>query len=81
VVECLTLLLRIWEVPGSNLGPETGYPDVFYGCPQSLQENAGKYLKNEAASASPQILFDSSLTYYPNIRRCIGFVSEKSFDK
>jgi hypothetical protein len=23
----LTLLLRIWEVSGSNLGPETGYTD------------------------------------------------------
>jgi hypothetical protein len=23
----LTLQLRIWEVPGSNLGPETVYPD------------------------------------------------------
>jgi hypothetical protein len=41
VVECLTLLLRIWEVPGSNLGPETGCPDAFYGFPQSLQENSG----------------------------------------
>jgi hypothetical protein len=27
VVECLTLLLRILEVPGSILGQETGYPD------------------------------------------------------
>jgi hypothetical protein len=27
VVEWLTLLLRIWEVPGSNLGQETGYPE------------------------------------------------------
>jgi hypothetical protein len=27
VVEWLTLLLRIREVPRSNLGPETGYPD------------------------------------------------------
>jgi hypothetical protein len=27
VVEWLTLLLRIREVPGSNLGPETGYSD------------------------------------------------------
>jgi hypothetical protein len=26
VVERLTLLLRIREVPGSSLGPETGYP-------------------------------------------------------
>jgi hypothetical protein len=27
VVEWLTLLLCIQEVPGSNLNPETGYPD------------------------------------------------------
>jgi hypothetical protein len=34
-------LLRVWELPGSNLGPETGYPDCFFrGFPQSLQANA-----------------------------------------
>jgi hypothetical protein len=27
VVEYLTILLRIWKVPRSNLGPKTGYPD------------------------------------------------------
>jgi hypothetical protein len=27
MVEWLTLQLHILEVPGSNLGPETGYPD------------------------------------------------------
>jgi hypothetical protein len=27
VVECLKLLLRIQEVPDSNLSKETGYPD------------------------------------------------------
>jgi hypothetical protein len=27
VVEWLTPLLHIRDVPGSNLGPETGYPD------------------------------------------------------
>jgi hypothetical protein len=41
VVEWLTDLLRIWKVPGSNLGPTTGYPDYFRGFPQSRQENAG----------------------------------------
>jgi hypothetical protein len=29
LVEWLTLLLTIREVPGSNLGRETGYPDFF----------------------------------------------------
>jgi hypothetical protein len=27
VIESLTLLVSIPEVPGSNLGPEIGYPD------------------------------------------------------
>jgi hypothetical protein len=30
VIEWLTLLFRIREVPGSILGPETGYPDRFF---------------------------------------------------
>jgi hypothetical protein len=33
-----TLLLHIREVTGTNIGPETGYPEVFV---VSLQENAG----------------------------------------
>jgi hypothetical protein len=40
--ECLAHLIRIREVPGSNLGPETGDTDWgFRGYPQSLQANAG----------------------------------------
>jgi hypothetical protein len=31
VIEWLKLLLHIQEVPGSNLGPETGYPELFRG--------------------------------------------------
>jgi hypothetical protein len=27
VFKSITMLLRIWEVPGSNLDPETDYPD------------------------------------------------------
>jgi hypothetical protein len=43
VVEWLTLLFRILEVPGSNLILETGRPDsVFRGFPQSLEANAGR---------------------------------------
>jgi hypothetical protein len=42
----LAFLLFILEVPGSNLCPETGYPDRgFCGFPQSLQTNTGYYLK------------------------------------
>jgi hypothetical protein len=42
VIEWLTLLLRILEVPVSNLGPETGYPDrVFPDFSQYLEANSG----------------------------------------
>jgi hypothetical protein len=40
VVEWLTLLLRIQEVVGSNLGAEAIYPEGFLGFPLSLQANA-----------------------------------------
>lgn len=41
-VEWLPLLLCILEVPGLNIGPETGYPDRFLCCfPQSLQASDG----------------------------------------
>jgi hypothetical protein len=38
----LTLLLRIRDILGSNLGADTGYAEFFFcGSPQSLQANAG----------------------------------------
>jgi hypothetical protein len=36
----LALLLHIRAVPGSNLGPETGYPDRFFAVFPSLQADA-----------------------------------------
>jgi hypothetical protein len=42
VVEWLTLLLRVCEVPGSNLGSKTGYSwQDFHGFTQSLQAKSG----------------------------------------
>jgi hypothetical protein len=41
VVEYLAPLVRIREALGSNRGPETGYPELFRGFLQSLQEKAG----------------------------------------
>jgi hypothetical protein len=42
VAEWLKLPLFIWDVLGSNLSPETGYPDSgFRGFSQSLQAYAG----------------------------------------
>jgi hypothetical protein len=42
MVKWLTHWFQIWEVLGSNLGPETSYldGDFFVGFPQSLQANA-----------------------------------------
>jgi hypothetical protein len=42
VVKWLILLFRIQEVPGSNLGPKTGYLTGFRGYPQTIQANAGR---------------------------------------
>jgi hypothetical protein len=39
VVEWLTLLLHIREVPGSNICPKTDCPEFFRGFPQPLQAN------------------------------------------
>jgi hypothetical protein len=42
VIEWLIFLLRIWEIPGADLGPETGYLDHdFRRFSQSRQANAG----------------------------------------
>jgi hypothetical protein len=34
-------LFHIWDVPGSNLGPDTGYSDRFYVVFLSLQAHMG----------------------------------------
>jgi hypothetical protein len=34
-----SLLLRVCEVPGWILGPETGFANIFRGFPNSFQEN------------------------------------------
>jgi hypothetical protein len=44
VVEWLKLLFRIWEVPGSNLGPDTSYSDWdfswFPSVPSEFRDSA-----------------------------------------
>jgi hypothetical protein len=39
------LLLRIWEVAGSNLDPETGYAEAYSDFPQSRGECQDNILK------------------------------------
>jgi hypothetical protein len=41
VAKWLALLLHIWEDLGSNLNPETSYPEVFHEFSQLLQAYAG----------------------------------------
>jgi hypothetical protein len=45
MVKWLTHLLCIREIPCSNIGSETSRPEKFRGFSQSLQSNAGIYLK------------------------------------
>jgi hypothetical protein len=45
IAEILTLLLYIQEVPGSNLEPETGYPELFLVFPSHFRQMPGWHLK------------------------------------
>jgi hypothetical protein len=39
--EWSAVLLPVWDVLGKNIGPETVYPKLFCGLPQSQQADAG----------------------------------------
>jgi hypothetical protein len=80
VVDRLTLLLRIREVPGSNLGPETGYPESGRSWFSSIPPDECRgNSKNYATTASFEILpIHYSRTYHPFIRRSIVLVAEKA---
>jgi hypothetical protein len=78
MVERLILLLCILEVPGSNLGPKTSYPDTFVvvfsvspgECRNStLKLGHDRFLRNRL----------QFITYHPFIRRCIVSVAEKRY--
>jgi hypothetical protein len=66
VVEWLTLLLRIREVPGSNLSPETAYPESgswwFSSDPPGKYEDSALKLGHNTF----QILSNSSFTHHPS---------------
>jgi hypothetical protein len=76
VVEGLALMVRIREFPGSNLGPETGYPGVFRGFLHSLPANDGIPVKMRPRQASFKAIPNSSCTYHPFIRHYIHLVTE-----
>jgi hypothetical protein len=79
VVEWLTLLLRIREVPASNLDLETGYSDwVFRGFPQPLQANIGIVYWKLVHECFFQILYNLSFTYHHIIWRFLVWVTERA---
>jgi hypothetical protein len=78
VLEWLTLLLRIREVPGLNIDPETGYPEcfrLFYSVPpgdcrdSTLQLGHDRFLPHT---------FKFIITYHPFIRLFIVWVTKKA---
>jgi hypothetical protein len=74
VVECLTLLLRIWGVSGTNLGPETGYPDGIHSWFSSVSRSECWGITHDRFLPSP-IQF---ITYHSDIRRCIVLLTENT---
>jgi hypothetical protein len=76
LIKWLTQLFRIWEVQCSNLGVETSYTHLgflwFSSVPQGKCQDRTFYY-----AASFQILYSSSFTYRPFLRRSIDWVTEK----
>jgi hypothetical protein len=77
VVEWLTLLLRVLELSGSNLGPETGYPDIFRVFAQFLQKNSVVKLKLDHDHFH-HIYFNLSFTYCLQFDAVSSLVYEKA---
>jgi hypothetical protein len=76
VVEWLTHLLRIREVPGSNFGPETGYPDWGFSRFFSISpENSTLKLVHDCFLPRH---FQFIITYRPFIWRYIVLVAERA---
>jgi hypothetical protein len=69
-VEWLVPLLRIREILGSNLGPETGYPEGFRGFIQSLHVSTGIIL-SLATTVSFRAFCNSLFINHDMIGRCV----------
>jgi hypothetical protein len=65
-------MLRIREVPGLNLGPETGYPVWGFSCFSSVRPgNYQDIPENQANTASSHVRPNSSFTEHPFVRRYV----------
>jgi hypothetical protein len=77
VVKWLTLLLHIWRVLDSNLGPVISQPEVFIvllSPPSKCWDNA----LNLVVAISFDFLFNSSFTCHSFIRHYVARVTEKA---
>jgi hypothetical protein len=77
MVEWLILMLHIWEVPGSKLGPDTDYSEFLWFSSVPPGKCQDSTLKLGHDHFLP-ILFNSSLTYHPFIQRYIVSVTENT---
>jgi hypothetical protein len=79
----IKLLLYIWKLPGLNLSPMTGYPD--WGLSWFFPDPRGKSWDstlNQSTTASFHIISNSSVNYYPFIRRyMVRFFKKASLNK
>jgi hypothetical protein len=62
------------KVFGSNLGWDTGYPEVVHGIPQFLQTNVG--VVTRLGHDHFQIFSNLLLANHPSIRRCTVLYTE-----
>jgi hypothetical protein len=72
----LTLLFRIREVPGSNLEPETFYPE-WGKCQDRIQIRPGRFLPHPFHFITDQSFFHSklySLSYWKTSESCVFLV-------
>jgi hypothetical protein len=68
----LAFLLRIWEIPGSNLDPKIGYPDWGFLRFSSVSSDKCRYSAfDQVTTASFNVLSYELFTTNPIIRRCI----------
>jgi hypothetical protein len=76
VIERLTILLHNLKVPGSNLGPGTGYTDMFFSWLSSVPP--GVCRDSALKLGHDRFLSNSSFIYHPFIRRYIVSVTERA---
>jgi hypothetical protein len=78
LVQWLTLLLRIRKVPGSNLGPETGYHYLGFSWFYSVLP--GEWRDSISKIRSRLLPSKSSFSYHSATRRCMAWAAESKVE-